>query len=77
MRPARDKAWVTTSAARLQILISQALPPLAAHPRTAVRTALAQGQILAHLLPNDVTQLCRWGTPETGAAQMNTLCATD
>ena len=44
MRPARDKTWVQTSAARLQLLIAQVLPPLAAHPRMAVRTALAQGQ---------------------------------
>ena len=44
MRPARDRAWVQTSAARLQVLIAQVLPPLAAHPRMAVRTALAQGQ---------------------------------
>jgi len=44
MRPARDKAWVQTSAARLQLLIAQVLPPLAAHPRMAVRTPLAQGQ---------------------------------
>ena len=43
MRPARDKAWVQTSAARLQVLIAQVLPPLAAHPRVAVRTAFAQG----------------------------------
>ena len=44
MRPARDEGWVHTSAARLQVLIAQVLPPLAAHPRMAVRTALAQGQ---------------------------------
>ncbi len=44
MRPARDEAWVQTSAARLQVLMAQVLPPLAAHPRMAVRTALAQGQ---------------------------------
>lgn len=44
MRPVRDKAWVQTSAARLQVLIAQVLPPLAAHPRMGVRTALAQGQ---------------------------------
>ncbi|DBA68248.1 TPA: hypothetical protein ACH3X2_013864 [Trebouxia sp. C0005] len=50
MRPARDKAWVRTSAARLQVLIAQVLPPLAAHPRVAVRTALAQAvtQLLEH-----------------------------
>lgn len=44
MRPARDKAWVQISAARLQVLIAQVLPPLTAHPKMAVRTALAQGQ---------------------------------
>ncbi len=43
MRPARDKAWLQTSAARVQVLIAQVLPPLAAHPRIAVRIALAQG----------------------------------
>ncbi|KAL0049229.1 hypothetical protein WJX82_009193 [Trebouxia sp. C0006] len=50
MRPARDRAWVQTSAARLQVLIAQVLPPLAAHPRMAVRTALAQAvtQLLEH-----------------------------
>ncbi|DBA77508.1 hypothetical protein WJX77_009976 [Trebouxia sp. C0004] len=50
MRPARDEAWVQTSAARLQVLIAQVLPPLAAHPRMAVRTALAQAvtQLLEH-----------------------------
>lgn len=39
-----------TSAARLQTLIAQALPPLSAHPRTAVRAALAQGQLGAEVL---------------------------
>ncbi|KAL3144083.1 hypothetical protein ABBQ32_003877 [Trebouxia sp. C0010 RCD-2024] len=43
MRCKRTKAWIQTTRLRLTGLIDQALPPLTAHPRTAVRVTLAQG----------------------------------
>lgn len=43
MRCNRSKDWIHHTTCRLTGLIGQALPPLAAHPRTAVRVALAQG----------------------------------
>lgn len=43
LRCKRTKKWTQTTRLRLTGLIAQALPPLAAHPRTAVRVALAQG----------------------------------
>ncbi|KAL3144835.1 hypothetical protein ABBQ38_001942 [Trebouxia sp. C0009 RCD-2024] len=43
MRCKRTKAWMQTTRLRLTGLIDQALPPLTAHPRTAVRVTLAQG----------------------------------
>lgn len=42
-RIARDAAWLRDTAARVAAVLQKTLPPLASHPRPAVRAAVARG----------------------------------
>ena len=55
MRCNRSKDWTDHTGFRLTGLIGHALPPLAAHPRTAVRLALAQGALHPLACPPPLT----------------------
>ena len=62
LRIARTREWLEGSVGRVVPLMSQALPPLATHPRAAVREALATGVwlwlcVCARALPSPVCGL--------------------